>query len=111
MAVELNHEAVAFARNLIEQGKVDREGDWTVHQPTPEKEDEFLADHSYSEYGNWFLGINSDADPETKERYEFPYGNFQKVCRAGLIAAEQRAGQYHHREIENAARELIDLIG
>ena len=111
MAVELNHKAVDFARQLIEQGKVDRDGDWAAHQPTTESENEFLADHSYQEYGTWFLGVNADADEETKERYEFPYGNFQTVCRAGLIAAEQRAGQYHHEEIKNAARELLDLIG
>ena len=111
MAVELNHKAVAFAKNLIQQGNVDREGDWSAHQPTTETENEFLADHSYEEYGNWFLGLNPDADPETKERYSFPYGNFQKVCRAGLIAAEQRAGQFHHGEIKAAVRELLDMIG
>ena len=111
MAIQLNDKAVAFARQLIQQGNVDKEDDWSAHQPTPETENEFLADHSYDEYGNWFLGINPDASPETKELYEFPYGNFQKVCRAGLIAAEQRAGQYHHEEIKNAARELLELIG
>ena len=111
MAVELNHKAVDFARQLIKQGKVDRDGDWAAHQPTPETENEFIADHSYQEYGTWFLGINPGADEETKERYEFPYGNFETVCRAGLIAAEQRAGQYHRTEIKNAARELLDLIG
>jgi len=111
MAVELNHQAVAFAKNLIKQGKIDRDGDWSAHQPTPETENEFLADHSYEEYGNWFLAINPGANPETKERYEFPYGNFQTVCRAGLIAAEQRAGQYHRTEIKAAVRELLDLIG
>ena len=111
MAVQLNDKAMAFARELIKQGKVDRDGDWSSDQPTTESENEFLADHSYEEYGNWFLGVNPDADPETKERYEFPYGNFQTVCRAGLIAAEQRAGQYHHEEIKKVARELLDLIG
>ena len=111
MAVELNHNAVAFARTLIQEGKVDTGDNWESHQPTHETENEFLTNHSYEEYGNWFLGINVDADPETKERYEFPCGNFKTICRAGLIAAEQRAGQYHHQEIKNAARELIDLIG
>ena len=110
MAVELNHKAIAFARKLIQKGNVDTSDTWEVHQPTHETENEFLADHSYEEYGNWFLGINADADPETKERYEFPYGNFITVCHAGLVAAEQRAGQYHHQEIKNAARELIDMI-
>ena len=113
MALILNEEALAYAEQLIQQGRVDREGDWTVNQPTPESEDAFLAstNNNYELYGKWFLGINTDADPDTKERYEFPYGDFKKIYRAGVIAAEQRAGQYHHEDIRAAAKRLIDIIG
>ncbi len=111
MAIELNKSAVAFAQQLIQQGRIDKEGDWASGQPSTEDENTFLADHDYKEYGNWFLGINSDANPETKEYCEFPYGNFKKLFRSGLIAAEQRAGQYHHDDIKDAARTLIDMLG
>ena len=111
MAVQLNEKAVAFARQLIQQGKIDKDGDWSDHQPTSEEENDFIAAHDYETYGNWFLGINPDASPETKERYEFPYGNFKTLCRSGLIAAEQRAGQYHHDTIKDAARQLIEMLG
>ncbi len=87
MAVQLNDKAVAFVQQLIQQGKVDKEGDWSDNQPTADDENAFLDDHTYEEYGNWFLGINPEASPDTKERYEFPFGNFKSVFRNGLIAA------------------------
>lgn len=110
MAVVLNEKAAEYARNMIQQGRFDLEGDWESNQPTSESEDAYLADHSYDEYGNWFLGFNPDADPNTKERYEFPIGNFKKIFRSGVIAAEQRAGQYGHEEIKKAAHELREMM-
>ena len=113
MALKLNEAAFAYAERLIQQGRVDREGDWGTHKPTPESENAFLKEiaNNYDEYGKWFLGINTDADPNTKERYEFPYGDFKKIYRSGAIAAEQRAGQYHHEDIRAAAKRLLDIIG
>lgn len=113
MALKLNDDAVAYAEQLIQQGRVDREGDWAENQPTADSENQYLqsTDNNYKEYGKWFLGVNPDANPDTKERYEFPYGNFKKVYRSGLIAAEQRAGQYHHEDIKAAARKLLDMVG
>lgn len=113
MALKLNEAAFAYAEQLIRQGRVDREGDWAANQPTPESENSFLKDanKNYDEYGKWFLGINPDADPNTKECYEFPYGDFKKIYRSGVIAAEQRAGQYKHEDIRAAAKRLLDMIG
>ncbi len=111
MPLKLNNKAVVYAQQLIQQGSVDREGDWASNQPSAQEGNDFLASHSYDEYGKWFLGENTDANPDTKERYEFPYGNFKKIFRSGVIAAEQRAGQYKHEEIEAAAKSLLDMIG
>jgi hypothetical protein len=61
-------------------------------------------------YGKWFLGIEEDEPEDQKERYSFPYGDFEKVHRDGLIAAQQRAGQYDHDDIEKAADELTAMI-
>ena len=113
MDVKLHSAAVSYAEQLIQQGRVDREGDWASNQPTPDSENAFLEAHKddYKEYGNWFIGVHPDADPNTKERYAFPIGNFKKIFRSGVIAAEQRAGQYKHAEIEAAAKKLLDMIG
>ncbi|WP_437284743.1 hypothetical protein [Sorangium sp. So ce406] len=37
---------------------------------------------------------------------KFPYGDFEKLHRCGVIAAEVRAAQYEDREIEVAAAHL-----
>ncbi len=70
----------------------------------------YLTNHSFYDYGQWFLATKVDTDKETKEHFEFPIGNLNKVYRSGVIAAKQRAGQFKHNEIEEAAAELLDLI-
>jgi hypothetical protein len=55
--------------------------------------------------------LGNDERPEdTKGHYEFPYGDFKKVHRCGLISAESRAGQYKHFDIEKAAHHLHEMI-
>ena len=47
---------------------------------------------------------------ETKGAYSFPFGDFRKVHRSGVIAGESRAGQYDHDEIRDALKALLALI-
>ena len=51
-----------------------------------------------------------DKTGETKGRYEFPFGDFTKVHRCGVISLESRAAQYDHDEIAKAAKALLELI-
>jgi hypothetical protein len=44
------------------------------------------------------------------ERYEFPYGDFEMVHRCGVLAAESRAAQYQHSDIETAAAHLHGML-
>ena len=107
----LNQKAVDHAKQLIEEGKYEPgDKDWSDHQPTSEDENQYLEDHSWDEYSKWFLSIEEDGDKDEKETYGFPYGNFQKVHRGGLIAAKQRAAQHDHPEVEKAADELMEMI-
>ena len=112
MTISLNTDAVEHARELIRAGKVDSNdlGDWSAEKPTAEGEDVFIANNGWDAYAKWHLGIDEEADPRTKKAYSFPYGDFVEVHRAGVIAAESRAGEYKHTEIEKAAKELLDLI-
>jgi hypothetical protein len=106
--MKLNDRAVAHARSLIRDGKFvndDRDG-WSEHQPSAEEENEFLEKHGFAEYAKWYLGIDEDLGEETKGHYTFPYGDFKKVHRCGLLAAESRAGQRGYDDIERAAHEL-----
>jgi hypothetical protein len=103
---------VDHARSLIEAAHfVDDERDaWSEHQPTAARENSFIQQHGWAEYAKWHLGLDDEAGEETKERYKFPYGDFEKAHRCGLLAAESRAGQYEYLDIERAAAELHELI-
>jgi hypothetical protein len=53
----------------------------------------------------------SNERPEnTKGHYEFPYGDFRKVHRCGVLAAESRAGQCRHYDRETAAAHLHEMM-
>lgn len=107
----LNVAAVEHARKLIQEGRINRDGDWATNKPDAQAENAYLNEHSFADYGKWFLATADVHQPDTKEHYEFPYGNFNQVFRSGLIAAKQRAGQFKHTEIEQAASMLLDMVG
>jgi hypothetical protein len=56
------------------------------------------------------LGVDTDENEDTKGRYRLPYGDFVKIHRCGVLAAESRAGQYKHKDIELAAEHLYGVI-
>src|SRR6266699_552305 len=87
MAVKLNKPAFEHAQSLVEQGK-------------------FV----FGENRKWYLGIDTEEDEDNKKRYKFPYSDFEKVHRCGVLAAENRAGQYKYYDIERAAAHLHGMI-
>jgi hypothetical protein len=110
--MKLNDTAHNHAQRLIKGGKsvLDERDDWTEHQPTAAQENDFIEEHGWREYAKWHLGIDEEHGEETKEHYTFPYGDFEKVHRCGLLAAESRAGQYKYADIERAAHKLHELM-
>jgi hypothetical protein len=66
--------------------------------------------HGWDECANWHLGIDDEAAEDTKARCKFPYGDFTRVHRCGVLAAESRAGRNHERDIEDATSQLRDLM-
>jgi hypothetical protein len=76
----------------------DRE-DWSEHQPSTQDENKFIVEHGWGEYSLWHLGIDDEEDVDTKARYRFPYGDFKKVHRCGVIAAEVRAAQIRRHQV------------
>lgn len=48
--------------------------------------------------------------PERKGHFKFPYGDFDKVHRCGVLSAEARAGQYKYTDIEQAAAHLHGML-
>jgi hypothetical protein len=112
MAVTLNRRAFEHAKELIDEGRFvfDERDAWSEHQPSAQEENDFIRLHGFAEYGKWYLGINDEKPKDTKGHYEFPYGDFKKVHRCGLLSAESRAGQYKHYDIESAAHHLHGLM-
>lgn len=112
MAKELNNPGLKHARALVRDGDVDRSTDdsWSESNPTADEENSFIEKEGWTAYSHWHLGIDKDADAETKDAYSFPYGDFRKVHRSGVIAAESRARQNDYDDIGDAAKKLLDLI-
>jgi hypothetical protein len=113
MAVTLSKVALDHAKMLIARGNFifDGRDAWSEHRPTAQQENEFIWLHGFQQYAKWYLGINDEKPENTKARYEFPFGDFVNVHRCGLLSAESRAGQYKHRDIENAAHKLHQMMG
>lgn len=112
MAIELNEPALRHARSLVREGKVvrDERDAWSEAAPSADEENSFIEKNGWTEYSHWHLGIDKDEDSETKGAYSFPFGDFRRVHRSGVISGESRAGQYDHDEIRDALKKLLDLI-
>ena len=107
---EVNPAGVAKATALIEARRYVLDSDWANVQPTAEAENAFLANHDWDDYSVWHLGLTVGPSEETKARYAFVYGDFRRIHRIGLIACRYRAAQWHHKEVELAAHDLLQLL-
>jgi hypothetical protein len=112
MAVKLNERAFEYARSLITDGRFvyDERDAWSEHQPSAADENRFIDEHGYDEYARWHLGVDDEENEGTKAHYKFPYGDFKKVHRCGLLAAESRAGQRKYNDIELAVAHLHGMV-
>ena len=107
---DVNKDAVARARKLIDAGDYDDTTEWSDAAPSTEQGNEVLEKKGWDEFAAWHLAVDPDANEETKARYAFPYGDFRTVNRAALIHAKQRAAQNDHGEIEKVADELLHYL-
>jgi hypothetical protein len=112
MAVRLNETALDHAKALIRDGKyvADERDAWSEHEPSAEQENRYIEEHGYTAYARWYLGVDDEENEETKAHYKFPYGDFEKVHRCGVLAAESRAGQRKYYDIELATAHLHGML-
>lgn len=112
MTINLNKRAYARAQQRIDAGKavLDNRDAWSEHRPSAQAENDFIREHGFAEYQTWFLGVDDEEAEGTKSRYKFPYGDFEKVHRCGVLSAESRAAQYKHLDIEVAAAHLHGML-
>ena len=112
MAVRLNRAAFDHAKTLIRDGMfvADDRDAWSEHQPSAEQENRYIEEHGYGAYARWHLGVDDEEPEDTKAHYKFPYGDFQKVHRCGVLSAESRAGQRKYYDIELATAHLHGML-
>ncbi len=112
MTVTLNKPAFRQAKKLISEGEVvhDERDDWSEHAPSPDDENHFLDENSWTDYSHWYLGVDDEHPKDTKGHYKFPIGDFTKVHRCGVISAESRAGQNDYTDIRDALKSLLERI-
>lgn len=106
---KLNPKGYDNALELVKAGKVDKDGEWDF---TTDDGNALLGEDgdNWSNYGKWFLGIDTQADKETKAHYGYPYGKDGRVYREALIATRQYAGRFNLDDIFDAAGKLLDII-
>ncbi|TFV62544.1 hypothetical protein E4P41_07160 [Geodermatophilus sp. DF01-2] len=103
-------------------GTVDRGTEWSHAAPSAAEENEEIDTHGHDGYGAWHLAVDPDASEHTKERYEFPYGEWPAAgprsrprpghrperARGGEDGALLRCGAVLlHGEIVDAADDLL----
>jgi hypothetical protein len=103
----VNEPGVAKARDLIDAHQYVLESEWSEVQPSADAENADLERHDWSQYGEWHLAVDTGASDATKDRYGFPFGDFQRLHRSALIAAKSRAAQNGHDDVAEAADELL----
>jgi len=103
----VNDPGVKKARELIDARRYGLRSRWADAQPRAADENAFLKAHGWEEYASWHLGLTDDAADETKARYAFVFGDFQRLHRMGLIACYYRAAEWEHHEIMLAAHGLL----
>ncbi len=106
----VNPAGVERAKRLIEGRQYVLRSRWGDVQPDADTENAYLKSHSWEEYASWHLALTEGAGDDTKARYGFVFGDFRRLHRSGLIACHYRAAEWHHKEIELAAHELLQLL-
>ncbi len=69
-----------------------------------------MSSRSWDEYAEWHLGLTEGPAEQTKAKYAFVYGDFRRVHRTALIACVYRASEWHHKDVELAAHELLQHL-
>ena len=112
MAIKLNTAGYEHAESMIKKAvEVEHvSNNWEQVKPTVDEELHYIEAHSLDEYGQWFLGINTEAPVENRSKYVYPFGDFKVVHVSALIIAEEVAGKKHQHEIKDVAHQLLTKI-
>lgn len=106
----VNNDSIQHARALIDAHRYVLRSNWGERQPDAKRRNAFLRGHTWEEYATWHLGLTDGATDETKARYAFVLGDFQRIHRSALIASVYRAAEWRHKDVELAAHDLLQYL-
>ena len=105
----LRRASITHARKLIKSGDIKESARW--RGPSSGAEDAYIEERGFLRYGDWFLGLDEEATPDTKGRFKYPFtDDFKTISINGLKAIRSRSAQNDEEDIFNAAGRLLDLI-
>jgi len=109
MAIVLHKAGYEHAFRIIKKGlEVEHtRNNWQECAPDKSDEAKFINTHSLAEYGNWFLGVDTNIDQKNKERYVYPFGDFNMLHVGALEAIREQAKRKGDTEIHTAAERLL----
>lgn len=115
LAVSLNRKGQSHASSLIKAGKYNATSSWSFSSIDGNKLLGTGAKKNWTNYGKWFLAVESTAKTTTKAHWKYPFGKIDadgtgKVFRSALVAIRQRAGQQGATDVFNAAGTLLAAI-
>jgi hypothetical protein len=90
MIYRLNRMSYEFAQKLIKNHliAIDRDHDWIDHKPSRTRRKAFFDAYGPVEYGKWRLGEEQDIAERSVKRFAFLFGDFIRIHRCALIAAD-----------------------
>lgn len=96
-------------RARIRSGDVDESSPWSF---TGDDGNKLLGPDGddWTNFAKWHLVENTDAEPETKARYSYPFGKNGKVFRSALRAIASRAAQQGLDDVSSTASDMLDLM-
>lgn len=113
MRVTVNKKAFEYAKEMIHKNKFsDKRGsaDAKHATPTAQEEEAYIKSYGWDQLSRWYLGVHLDRPENTRNRYEFPMGDFNEIHRSDLLEIQKRAHNNNYPDIAQAAQQLVDLI-
>jgi hypothetical protein len=103
----LNPAAVKLAEHLIEEGDYRINSVWREARPSDASQEDFLDRNGFDLLSQWYLGVDTSAEPGTKASLKFPIGDYKNVHRSAIAAARGEADRAGAGAVAEAADELI----
>lgn len=109
LAVSMASAAVKHGNALIRAGRISESASWSG--PSASAENTYLEEEGLADFGRWYMGRQSDAEPDTKAHFRYPFtDDFKTISENGLKAIRSRSAQNDETEIFNAAGKMLDSI-